>query len=395
MIICKWLTGPWPRYFLKSPLLVRLSLCIFSFLICAILHMLVIPQINSGYIISIPMFLASWTFEKRGACTVFFGHMLLSCLYAIFWLHYWPATYLTSFIGSTLLLSIEGCLMVSLRYILNESEAARQTTNQAIQQVKAAYEQQRQLNQLKNQFILNVNHELRTPLAAAYGYLELLLHLLEENGTLEKDAHSVYIKNALNYCEELTRLVNNVLDSMAIGNDNGQLQVETLNLLKSVEEVIQHFNTLGERQQSIQLEISRHLFVHANAQCLRHVLYNLLSNAFKYAPPQSQVRVSAHVEQGTGNVCICVKDAGPGIPPEEIPLLFGQFVRLQRDLGGPVRGSGLGLYISKHLVEVMGGRIWVESRGIPGEGSSFCFTLPGIGQQRYSEKSSSYSETAR
>jgi signal transduction histidine kinase len=75
-------------------------------------------------------------------------------------------------------------------------------------------------------------------------------------------------------------------------------------------------------------------------------------------------------------VCISVKDSGPGIPQDEIPLLFGQFVRLKRDLRGRVRGTGLGLYISKHLVEAMGGRIWVESTGIPGEGSRFCFTLP-------------------
>src|SRR5262249_47727437 len=79
-------------------------------------------------------------------------------------------------------------------------------------------------------------------------------------------------------------------------------------------------------------------------------------------------------------VCISVQDAGPGIPADEIPLLFGQFVRLQRDLSGPVRGIGLGLYISRQLVEAMGGRIWVESSGISGQGSRFCFTLPRIVQ---------------
>ena len=76
------------------------------------------------------------------------------------------------------------------------------------------------------------------------------------------------------------------------------------------------------------------------------------------------------------HVCICVKDSGPGIPPEEIPFLFEKFVRLKRDLSGTVRGTGLGLYMSKLLVEAMSGRMWVESSGIPGEGSRFCFTLP-------------------
>lgn len=71
-----------------------------------------------------------------------------------------------------------------------------------------------------------------------------------------------------------------------------------------------------------------------------------------------------------------MQDAGPGIPPEELPLLFEKLVRLKRDLAGPTRGTGLGLYICKHLVEAMGGRIWVESSGRMGEGSRFCVTLP-------------------
>jgi len=79
-------------------------------------------------------------------------------------------------------------------------------------------------------------------------------------------------------------------------------------------------------------------------------------------------------------ILISVKDVGPGIPPEELPLLFGQFVRLKRDLSGSVRGTGLGLYVSKQLVEAMKGRIWVESTGRVGEGSRFCFTLPAAPQ---------------
>src|SRR5258708_12369473 len=75
-------------------------------------------------------------------------------------------------------------------------------------------------------------------------------------------------------------------------------------------------------------------------------------------------------------VCIRVEDRGPGIPPAELPLLFQQFGRLQRDLAGKVRGSGLGLYISRQLVEAMHGQIWVEGSAKPGEAISFCFTLP-------------------
>jgi signal transduction histidine kinase len=123
--------------------------------------------------------------------------------------------------------------------------------------------------------------------------------------------------------------------------------------------------------------------VWANGQLLRQVLHNLLSNAFKYCPEPAAVTIHARQVDAAGqspgftqDVYLCIQDAGPGILPEELPLLFQKFVRLQRDLSGPVRGSGLGLYISKQFVEAMEGRIWVESAGIAGQGSRFCVMLP-------------------
>jgi len=105
-------------------------------------------------------------------------------------------------------------------------------------------------------------------------------------------------------------------------------------------------------------------------------LRNLFSNIFKYVPPYTEVSIEASQSTPSSPVYLSVQDRGPGIPPEEIPLLFEKFVRLKRDLAGPTRGTGLGLYICKRLVEAMGGRIWVESSGRPGEGSRFCLTLP-------------------
>ena len=80
------------------------------------------------------------------------------------------------------------------------------------------------------------------------------------------------------------------------------------------------------------------------------------------------------------SVCIWVQDAGLGTAPHEIPLPFGKFVRLKRDQAGTLPGAGLGLYICKQLVEALGGRIWVESSGVVGEGSRFSFTLPSAAQ---------------
>jgi len=124
--------------------------------------------------------------------------------------------------------------------------------------------------------------------------------------------------------------------------------------------------------------------VWANRKYLCQILRNLLSNVFKYAPKQTPVTISVIVQEdstqattSTPSVTISIQDAGPGIPLAEQQQLFEKFSRLKRDLASPVRGTGLGLYICKQLVEQMGGRIWVESSGHQGEGSRFCFTLPG------------------
>ena len=143
-----------------------------------------------------------------------------------------------------------------------------------------------------------------------------------------------------------------------------------------VQEVLAHLDPRDVQAYTIRLQVAEQVLVWADPQSLSHVLQNLLSNVFKYVPTQTIINIKAEQPAPFSPVCLSVQDAGPGIPPEELPLLFEKFVRLKRDLGGPTRGTGLGLYICKHLVEAMGGRIWVESSGRIGEGSRFCITLP-------------------
>ncbi len=275
-----------------------------------------------------------------------------------------------SFVTGTLALLITGLLISSQRDSLELANAARLETIRA-------YEEQQKLHQAKDQFLQNVNHELRTPLTAVSGYIELVLdHSEHLDPAMQKD----YLKNALYCCEELQLLTNNILDTLQIDNARAELNLEILSVANVAREVIEHTDPRRLQEYSIQVDTPEGLLVWANAQYMRQVLRNLLSNALKYAPSGTPIVVSAfldeHVVQTTHSkpqVCIGVKDAGPGIPPAEIPLLFEQFVRLQRDLSGKIRGSGLGLYISKQLVEAMGGRIWVESEGIPGPASCMLF----------------------
>lgn len=368
----------WPRLFLRLPLALKLCICGVCFIACTAIYYWTLPFTHTGYILAVPMLLSSWTFNRYGAFCVFVCNIGVLILYNLFIYHLAPLTptYLYSLLGSIVVLLIEGYLMCTLRSMLDATEEAQRRAEEAQKQGNDAYERQRQLNQLKNQFIINVNHELRTPLSAAYGYIEMLAHLLEQTGHLTRDLHGVYLRNALNYCDELRRLVNNVLDTMAIANNRGDLVVENLQLYRIVYDMVAQFEMLYQCHNQVHTRISRHLFVSGNAHCIRHILYNLLSNAFKYSPTMSPILIEAGTDGE--QVHITVSDRGAGIPPQEQAMLFEQFARLPQDLAGPTRGSGLGLYISKHLVEAMHGKIWVESQGIPGIGSQFHFTLPGI-----------------
>jgi signal transduction histidine kinase len=227
---------------------------------------------------------------------------------------------------------------------------------------------------------LHVSHELRTPLTQVYGYLELLGNF---HDTLTSEKRVAFTLQATQGCETLQQLIDTILDAAGTDLHQTPLQAQELFVADLVHEVLEQFEPLQRQEHPVHLEIAERLVVQADRQSLCRVLRNLLSNAFKYTPAQTAVQVVATRSDpetgrtdGISQACICVQDTGPGIAPEDIPLLFGKFVRLKRDLAGSKRGTGLGLYISKHLVEAMGGRIWVESAGIVGQGSRFYFTLP-------------------
>jgi signal transduction histidine kinase len=148
---------------------------------------------------------------------------------------------------------------------------------------------------------------------------------------------------------------------------------------------------IAERE--LNIEIDPDLIIWGDETRLQQIFSNLLSNALKYSPAGTPITVRAGVvsepvassrlwprllavtsEHQVAE--IVVQDQGLGVPPEQIPLLFRRFVRLPRDLASTVVGNGLGLHLCRTFIEAMRGRIWIESNGIPGEGTAFHFTLP-------------------
>ncbi len=364
-----------PRFLLKLPFIVRLSVAILSVAFFLILYMIVSPAARTPLMLAIPVALVAWMFRKRGV------FICLAIMVLVLWVFYslrlkrmlLPSSMIISFIAATLALVVIGLLVSLLRNSLDVVDIARLQSARAL-------EQQQQLNRAKDQFILNVNHELRTPLTAISGYIELLL---EHNEHLDAEARTRFLKYAMDGCDDLQKLISNVLDALRIDGGDEHSSLQAFSVLQAVREVLKHTDPRWLHSHRVYLDISEELVIVADEQYFRQVLCNLLSNALKYTPADTEVLVSAGLyddaaqpSDSASQICVKVKDAGPGIPPDELSSLFNQFVRLKRDISGQVRGSGLGLYISKQMVEAMGGRIWAESAGIPGQGSCFCFTLP-------------------
>jgi len=388
-----------PLSLLTLPSKIRLYIVILSYPVSFILYWFIFPVTHNGTTIVLPTVLAAWMFRARTAilCSLiaFSGVVVLNSLMLSTLL--WPSNLtITSLLGFLAAILV-GLMISSVRYALYQVEAARQRALEAEQQkilayeqrlnaIKAehqmeiAYKQQRYLNQLKDEFILNVNHELRTPLTETYGYLEMLKHYRE---TLDEETQADFLSKALDGCESLIQLVNNVLAATYISSEMKEPKQEDFAVAPVVESMLDLLDPQEKQEHCFKVVIPAALTIRADQEYVRRILRNLISNACKYSPAHTLITLDAIEEfdatpenETPARIRFCVQDAGPGIPADEIPLLFEKFVRLKRDLSGRERGSGLGLYLCKHLVEAMSGRIWVESSGIDGEGSSFYFTLP-------------------
>jgi signal transduction histidine kinase len=237
--------------------------------------------------------------------------------------------------------------------------------------LRAAYERQKELDRLKDQFIMTASHELRTPLTAVQGYIELLN---EYNEVLPPETRAEFMLKAQRGCDELVLMVGNIMDASRVEIDAGRLKLDSVSLSESVQHVVEILDGVATRERrTIHMEAIPDLWVMADGLRLRQILLNLVGNALKYSPEGTDIYVRAVEDDDL--VTVQVRDYGAGVPLDEQQRLFERFVRLERDINSPMRGAGLGLYISRQLIEAMGGHIWVESSGIPGEGSTFAFML--------------------
>jgi signal transduction histidine kinase len=222
----------------------------------------------------------------------------------------------------------------------------------------------------KSQFLANMSHELRTPLNAILGFSQLLRG--EVYGDLNEKQEE-YLDDILTSAGHLLALINDILDLSKVEAGQIELEVAPFSLREALERgVVMVRERATKDGVCVALEAYPEAdIVSGDERRVRQVIFNLLSNAVKFTPHGGTVDVSA--VRVNGEVRVSVADTGPGIAPEDHDRIFEEFQ--QTDAGAAQReGTGLGLALSKRLVELHGGRIWVDSE--LGKGSTFVFTLP-------------------
>ena len=226
----------------------------------------------------------------------------------------------------------------------------------------------REAEELKSTFISVISHELKTPVALIKGYVSTLRR---EDASWDRKI----VEDSLEVIEEeadrLTELIDNLLDASRLQAGVLSINRADVNLGTLARRIAKRFQTQTENH-TIEVDFSDDFpVIMADEDRLAQVFSNLISNAIKYSPDGGQILIQGRVK---GNqVIVCTSDEGPGIAASDIPFVFDRFYRAD-DATRRTKGAGLGLYLSRAVIEAHGGRIWVDPK--PGDGARICFSLP-------------------
>jgi signal transduction histidine kinase len=223
----------------------------------------------------------------------------------------------------------------------------------------------------KSEFLANMSHELRTPLNAIIGFSQVLREQMfgEVN---EKQAE--YLDDIISSGNHLLSLINDVLDLSKVEAGQVELDVGPFSVQEALDRGVVMVRERATKD-GVQVALTADPYIdviEGDERRIRQVIFNLLSNAVKFTPAGGAVDVAA--AQVDGDVRVSVTDTGPGIAPDNQERIFDEFQQTEAGIERR-EGTGLGLALSKRLVELHGGRIWVKSK--LGKGSTFVFTLPG------------------
>ena len=227
------------------------------------------------------------------------------------------------------------------------------------------------LDAKRRELIANVSHDLRTPLANLQGYIETLLL---KDQQLDPKERKQYLEIANKHCQWLGTLIKELFELAKLEADEAVIHRESFNIMELAQDIVQKFDLAAkEKQIRLQLDVKQDLpFVNADIALIERVLENLLDNALRCTPEAGRIQIILTREQD--NVAVSVRDSGYGIPEEELPFIFDRFHQKSHCTDAKGGRGGLGLAITKRILELHERSISVDST--PGQGTSFTFQLP-------------------
>ena len=232
-------------------------------------------------------------------------------------------------------------------------------------QVSIAMENAR-LNEMKDSFLSIVSHELKTPVTSIKGFTQVLQRRIPPES---RQVAGRFLEIINNQADRLTALINDLLDLSRIQTGRFEFDLVPLDYADLVRDVAAEMQLISPRNPIVP-QLADDVRVRGDGNRLRQVLVNLIDNAVKYGPADGTILVS--MEQRDGEIVTSVHDQGPGLPDGEAERIFGPYYQVRREAGQATQGLGLGLYISRQIVEGHGGRYRAEAEN----GMAFCFTLP-------------------
>lgn len=234
--------------------------------------------------------------------------------------------------------------------------------------LKKQLDQEKALGKMKDKFVSVVSHELRTPLTSIKLYCSLLLKgKLGRVSKKQKDAVSIISEEA----KRLNELVTDMLDLSRLEDRRVKLKITSFDLNDLASGCVVN-NLAEEKKIKLVLKIPKGFIINADKGKIKQVFVNLVSNAIKYSPEDTTVKITS--KKSDKNTVIEIKDQGYGIPPEELPKIFDKFYQIEHHMTRKVGGTGLGLAIVKEIVELHKGKIDVKSK--VGKGTTFTISLP-------------------